>query len=148
MKNIIKATVLIVLVLMVFSCDLFTDDPETLIKSRISSFETTLNSGVYTNTTLNSHFHKDMESYDAYLSSEIFTIGPLNPLNGDFHFGSPSVSSSGSNYTATGTYAADGTGVDDGTYIATMKEEGDSWKILVMTIDVGSSVDYTIRNLK
>ncbi|MDC7235580.1 MAG: hypothetical protein PQJ58_20315 [Spirochaetales bacterium] len=148
MKNVIKALALLALVMICFSCDLFAKADEELIKTRISAFQSTLNAGGYTNTTLNAHFHEDMVSYNAYLDSEIFTIGPLNPLNGPFTFGTPSLSASGDDYDISGTYAAEGAGVDDGNYTAIMRQEGSDWKILEMTIDVGSSVDYTIRTLK
>lgn len=147
MKNIIKAGVLISLVMITFSCDLFGKVDEELIKSRISAFESTLNAGGYTNTTLNIHFHSSMESYDSYLDEEIFLVGPLNPLYAPFTFGVPSLTKSGDDYIAEGTYAAEGTGVDDGVYRATMKKEGDDWKIYIMIIDVGSSRDYEIRKL-
>lgn len=143
MKNIIKATVLIVLVLMVFSCDLFLEEPSVLIASRISSFESSLNAGSYSS--LSNHFHPDMTSYDSYLDQTIFTSGPLQEANATFDFGVPASDESSTGYTAVGTFG--NKYYTDGNYAAEMRKDGDDWKIYSMVITVGST-PYTIRTLK
>lgn len=143
MKNIIKVTVLMILILMVFSCDLFKEEPSVLIASRISDFESALNSGNYDS--LKTHFHPDMPSYDSYLDLTIFTSGPLKTDNSPFDFGIPVSEESSTGYSAGGTFS--NAYYNDGTYVADMRETGDDWKIYSLVITVGST-PYTIRTLK
>lgn len=144
MKNIMKATVLLILILMVFSCSLFEDQPEVIIASRIDSFESDLNNGNYSN--LQNHLHPDMISYDSYSDPAVIMTGPLAEANKNFTFGLAVSKKSGNDYIAGGNFSSDG-GADT-EYVAVMRETGDDWKILTMTIDPDSSDPYIIKTLK
>jgi len=143
MKKIIKAVMFTALILMIFSCDLVEEDPEALVEDRIDDFESDLNDGNYDD--LTDHFHPDMVSYDSYMDSSIIANGPLGTNRSSFKFGSPDISESGSKYDAEGSFESDV--VDDGSYSAVMKEDGDDWKILSIDITVGIDT-YEIRTLK
>lgn len=139
MKNIMKASVLMILILMVFSCDLFKDEPEVLIADRINSFEADLNSGNYSN--LQNHLHTDMISYESYSDPTVIMTGPLAEANKNFSFSTPVSVKSGDDYISSGDFTSDG-GADTN-YVAVMRESGDSWKILSLTID-----SYLIKTIK
>ena len=83
-----------------------------------------------------------MVSYESYADGSVIAAGPLGTGNEPFTFGTPTVTDSGSNKTATGTVTSGG-GLDD-TYTAVMKEDGDdNWKIYSFTIGAYSIAGST-----
>jgi len=143
-----KVTVLLSLVFVIGGCNLQTDDPTILINDRINNFESSLNAGAYSD--LKKHFHPDMVSYESYLNTDIFETGsPLNKDNSPFYFGPATVSDidGSDNKLAVGAYGNKNIPDNDEAYSAVMKLDGDSWKILQMTITVANK-SYLIKTLK
>jgi len=143
-----KVTVLLSLVFVIGGCNLQTDDPTILINDRINNFQSSLNAGAYSD--LQKHFHPDMVSYESYLNTDIFETGsPLNKDNSPFYFGPATVSDidGSDNKLAAGTFGNKYIPDNDEAYSAVMKLDGDSWKILQMTITVANK-SYLIKTLK
>lgn len=139
LKNILKVAGLVLLVALFFSCEEDSND-EVSVKERIEKFQDSLNDGDYDG--LDKHFHPDMVSYDSYADGSVIAAGPLGSGNEPFNLGTPTVTDSGSNKTATGTVTSGG-GLDD-SYTAVMREDGDdNWKIYSFTIGAYSIAGST-----
>jgi hypothetical protein len=141
MKNIFKATVIIMLIFIVLACNVV--DPKVLIPARIDDFEADLNSGDYS--LLKNHFHPDMVSYETYLADEVIISGPLKPGNAPFTLGIPVITDSSTGYTASGNF--DYSLISSGSYVAEMREDGDSWKIYAINFYTDAG-DFELRSLK
>ena len=112
---------------------------EVTIPERISELETDLNNGDYGSVYLN--FHPDMEAYSQSKSEDYINKGVWDEAYYPFDFGTPI----GSGSSISGTFS--NKGFTNGTYTATMKEDGsDNWKILAITITAGTN-DTTFRGL-
>ncbi len=136
----IKATLIILIVLMAFSCDLFQDNVS--VESRIQSFEDDLNGNNYTN--LYNYYrlnHPDSPSYDSYVDSSVLNSGPLAFSNAPFTFGTPVIVDSSNGKSASGTLTYNST---DFTYVFDMREDDGDWKIYYLYIG-GSPIIKTLR---
>ncbi len=145
-KKIVFLIVTVFFVIILSGCDFLQEEDETVsISKRIELFQSDLNNSNYSG--LDDNFHPDMISFDNYQDSTVISSGPLQISNAPFTFGSPSVSDTNTS----GEKRAEGSFENDlgatGTYDAIMKEDGDeNWKILEITITIGSS-DYTLRTI-
>ena len=141
MKKKIKYLMIILSLIVFYSCDLL--DPTAKVEARIDAFESDLNSEDYSR--LQDNFHPSMISYDSYNSEAIIASGFLSVDNAPFSFGVPSVSGSGSTYTAYGTFS--NSVPASGTYTAVMKEYSGEWLIYELNVTIGVNT-ATIKTLK
>ena len=133
MKNILKIAGLVLIVSLFFSCE--EDKAEEMtVAERINAFEADLDNGDYAN--IADNFHPEMTSYETYQDGDVLNTGHIRSSYAPFDFSDPSTSGSGT-VTATGSFANNV--VSDGTYTASMKEDGDNnWKILSIVISAGT----------
>lgn len=136
MKKILNASLIVLIILMVFSCDLFSEDGLS-ITERIQSFQDDLNNDNYSN--LINHYHPDMVGYDQWKDTSNYDSTPISQDEDGFNFYNIIVSGS----SASGSFSCDSSGAS-GTFSAVMKESDGNWLIYSLTITVGAT-DFEIN---